>query len=135
MGMIRRPTILFLLTASIGAVAAGCGSSSSSSTSSSTPASSTTSAATTTTSAASTPASVSSNPAVVQAVAACKAGINSQSRLTASVKAKLTSLCDKAASGDAAGARKVSAQVCQEIIKATVPVQAQTQALATCPKG
>jgi hypothetical protein len=51
------------------------------------------------------------------------------------LKSQLTTACDKAANGDAAGVQKVTAQVCQEIVKSTVPSSAQSQALAACPKA
>src|SRR5207245_8206677 len=104
---------------------------------SSTPATSTPPAGATTTSvggASTSGSGASSNPGVAQGVAACKSGINAQPTLSASLKSKLTAICDKAASGDVAGARKAAAQVCQEIVKATVPASAQAQALAGCPK-
>jgi hypothetical protein len=135
--MIRRCLLLLLVTASTGAFATGCGSSSSSTTSPSAPASSTPPAGATTTAGGATStssSSASSNPAVAQAVSACKTSINAQPTLTASVKSKLTAACDKAANGDVAGARKVAGQVCQEIVKSTVPASAQAQALASCPK-
>jgi hypothetical protein len=125
-----KPRICLLITclAVSGALIAGCGSSSSSS--SATPASSTPAAPS------STPAAPTSTPAIpnlAAAVAACKAGAN-RSPLSADLKAKLLTICDQAASGNQAGVRKAAAQVCVEIVKATVPAAAQTQALATCPK-
>jgi len=47
----------------------------------------------------------------------------------------LTTLCDKAASGDEASVLKAAAQVCQEIVKQSVPQSVQQQALASCPKA
>lgn len=132
--MIRRSLLLAVTAAAIAASAAGCGSSSSSSTSSSAPATST-SAPATTTGASAYGSATSSNPAVVQAVAACKQRINAAQSLSASLKSKLIAVCDKAASGDESGARKAAAQVCTEIIKATVPQSVQAQALAGCPKA
>jgi hypothetical protein len=67
-------------------------------------------------------------------VAACKASIASQSTLAANLKSQLNGICDKAGSGDQAGARKAAAQVCQQIVKSAVPAAAQAQALASCPK-
>lgn len=138
--MIRRSLLALSVMACFGVLAAGCGSSSSSKT---TPASAATSAGTSTPAAAATsgagsstsPATAANNPAVAQAVAACKSSINSQPTLSASLKAKLTAICDKAGSGDVNGAKKAYAQVCQEVVKATVPSQAQAQALAACPKA
>jgi hypothetical protein len=122
-----------LSVAALAALAiAGCGSSSSSSSS----APSTSTATSTSTSAAANSGSggVASNPAVQQAVAQCKASINAVPTLSADVKAKLTKLCDSAASGDPNAIKKASAQVCQEIAK-SLPAQAQAQALASCPKS
>jgi hypothetical protein len=124
-----------LSVAALAALAiAGCGSSSSSSSS----APSTSTATSTSTSAAassgSAGGSVASNPAVQQAVAQCKASINAVPTLSADVKAKLTKLCDSAASGDPAAIKQASSQVCQEIAK-SLPAQAQAVALASCPKS
>lgn len=119
------------------AIIAGCGSSSSSS-STSTASSSSAVAATSSAAAASTPASsggssaVSSNPEVQQAVAACKKSVNAAPTLSADVKAKLTTLCDKAASGNVQDVKQVAEQVCTEIVKSTVPSSLQSQALAAC---
>ncbi len=135
--MIRRPLALLSVAASVGILAAGCGGSSSSSTSAAAPASSTTTATATTatTTSGSTGSTNTANPAVAQVVAACKAQVNSSSQLSSSVKSKLIQLCDQAASGNEAGARKAAAQVCTEIIKATVPQSVQAAALANCPKA
>jgi hypothetical protein len=137
--MIRRPLVLLLVAGSVGVAAAGCGSSSTTTTTttSSAPASAptTTAAPATTTTSGSTGAAAAVNPAVAQIVGACKSRIDSAGNLSASVKSKLTTLCDKAASGDEGGARKAASQVCQEIIKATVPQSVQNQALAGCPKA
>ena len=137
--MIRRPLVLLLVAASVGIAAAGCGSSSTTTTTttSSAPASAptTTSAPATTTTSGNSGSTATISPAVAQIVGACRARINSSGNLSASVKSKLTTLCDKAASGDQGGARKAASQVCQEIIKATVPQAVQGQALAGCPKA
>jgi hypothetical protein len=133
-----RGLLLLVAVACLGALAAGCGGSSSSSTTSSAPAATSTAAPPTTSSTAAVTtsgSSASANPAVAQAVAACKSRIDSASQLSASVKTKLDNLCNQAASGNEASARKAAAQVCQEIIKATVPQAAQTQALSSCPKA
>lgn len=136
---------LLCAVASIGAVAiTGCGSSSSGSSSSSA-SSSAAPAATSATASASAPASSSAaaggsgaaaaSPAVQQAVAACKSSINAAPTLTADEKTKLSAICDKAANGDEAGVKQAAYQVCQEIVKSSVPSgAAQTSALAACPK-
>jgi len=142
--MMRKPfLILLVVSAGTSVLAAGCGSSSShtpSSTASPTTAGGTTGgAASTSTPTSSSSSGGSSNPAVAQAVTACKASINGASQLSASLKTKLTSLCDKAANGDAAGAKKVAAEVCKNIVNADVPSSApaalKQQALAACKKA
>jgi hypothetical protein len=136
--MIRKPLALLSVAVSVGILAAGCGSSSSSTTTAA-PASSTTTATATTATTATTNTGTGStnaaNPAVAEAVAACKSRINSAPQLSSSVKSKLIQICDQAANGNEAGARKAAAQVCVEIIKATVPQSVQAQALAGCPKA
>jgi hypothetical protein len=142
----------------VAAFVAGCGSSSSSSSSttassaaassSETPSSSSTTATSTATSetptssaAASTSTSpsggagLSNNPAVQAAVTACKQRISVAPNLSSDAKTKLTNLCDQAASGNEAAVLKAAAQVCQEIVKQSIPQGAQQQALASCPKG
>ncbi len=82
-------------------------------------------------------AAEAANPAIArqiaQAVASCKTSINSQPSLSATNKAKLDAICDKAGSGDTTGVQKATADVCQQIVRDTVPASAQTQALAACP--
>jgi uncharacterized protein YceK len=137
--MIKKLSVLLAVAAVIG----GCGSSSSSSSSAPAASSSSTTAASTantgTSSAGTTTptggSSISDNPAVKAAVAACKQRINAVPNLSADAKSKLTTLCDKAASGDEASVLKAAAQVCQEIVKQSIPQAAQQQALASCPKG
>jgi hypothetical protein len=77
---------------------------------------------------------VASNPAVIQAVAACKASINSAPTLSADSKTELVKLCDEAATGDPAAIKKATAEVCQQVVKDSVPSAAQSAALAACPK-
>jgi hypothetical protein len=71
---------------------------------------------------------------IAQAVASCKAAVNSQPSLSAANKAKLDAICDKAGTGDTVGVQKQTAAVCQQIVKDTVAPAAQAQALAACPK-
>jgi hypothetical protein len=142
----------FATLAVVAAVVAGCGGSSSSSSSpaassatsssSSAPSSSTpTSAATTSSAAASTSstpsggASLANNPTIQAAVASCKSRISAAPNLSSDAKGKLSHLCDEAASGNEAAVLKAASQVCQEIVKQSVPSSAQQQALASCPKG
>jgi hypothetical protein len=54
--------------------------------------------------------------------------------LSADAKKKLAGVCDQAATGDATKIRQATAQVCQEIVKSSVPASAQATALASCPK-
>jgi hypothetical protein len=138
-----------LLVVAIGSAAfgAGCGSSSSttsSSQTSSTPAASTpaTAAATTTqatspapTGTASTPSGTASPAAVQQIVAECQSVIHRAPTLSASVKARVEGVCNKAASGDLAGARAAAKEVCVEVINASpIPEFAKQRALAACKK-
>lgn len=138
-----RLSSLLVVAAASGALVAGCGSSSSSTpvTASSSSTSSSSSSAPAATSTASPSSSTSggsglaSNPSVIAAVARCKASINSVPTLSASAKNKLATICDQAAKGDPASLKKAAAQVCVELVKDTVPVAAQTAALASCPKA
>ena len=130
--MIRRTLLLLLVAASIGGLAAGCGSSSAPST---TPGASTSVGGTGTSGGAGAP----SNPAVAAAVTACKNKINATAALSSSLKAKLTQLCDQAGSGNLAGAKKIAAEVCTQIVKSELPSITPTavkdQALAACKKA
>src|SRR5947209_6608757 len=82
---------------------------------------------------ASTPATTSSSPAVQQAVASCQQTIDANSQLSDSAKKDLKGICQKAASGDAAGVRKAAREVCIRIVKDTVPSgSAQDQAVSAC---
>jgi len=68
------------------------------------------------------------------AVTECKSIIQRAPTLSASTKAKVEGICNKAASGDLVGARAAAKEVCVEVIKAlagpTGP--AKEQALASC---
>jgi hypothetical protein len=49
------------------------------------------------------------------------------------VKAKVEGICNKAAAGDAAGARAAAEEVCVEVINASpIPAAAKGKALAGC---
>ncbi len=137
----------WLVVALVGSVfIAGCGSSSnstSSSQSSSTPAPSGAAGGTTSSTPVSTgttstaPTSTSSAPTsaagVAQAVAACKSIITRAPTLSAATKAKVEDICNKAASGDLAGARAAAKEVCAEVINASpIPGPAKAQALVAC---
>ena len=138
--MIKRLCTLLVLVAVGGALVAGLRKQQQqlirrTSSSSSAPAGTATSASSTASAGGSTGGgSVASNPAVQAAVAQCKASINAASTLSADAKTKLDGLCDEAAKGDPASLKKASAEVCQEIVKETVPSSAQDAALAACPK-
>jgi len=70
---------------------------------------------------------------VVQAVAICKSAIQRDPQLSAAVKAKVEGICNKAASGDLAGARAAVKEVCVEVINASpIPAASKEQALAAC---
>ncbi len=146
--MFRKSLLVLMVSATATSlVAAGCGSSSTPTTpaSNSSAAGSTSGATSSTTTAASSSTSSaassggSSNPAVAQAVTACKASISSATQLSASLKTKLTGLCDKAANGDVNGVKKIAAEVCKDIVNADVPSSAPSsikdQALAACKKA
>ena len=131
--MIRMPLMWLVGALAAAALAAGCGSSSSTTSSSTTP------ATPAVTSAAGTPTSTS--PAVTgataaglaQAVAICKSVVQRAPTLSASVKAKIESICSKAEHGDLAGARAAGKEVCTEIVNASpIPGAAKAQALAAC---
>jgi hypothetical protein len=131
----RSPLLLVVLLC--GALVAGCGSSSSSTTSAST--STTTSATTatpptpTTSTSPSTTASGAAAAGVSRYVAVCKSIIEREPTLSASVKAKVESICNKAADGDLQGARAAAKEVCVEVINASpIPAAAKAQALKTC---
>jgi hypothetical protein len=73
------------------------------------------------------------NPQVKQAVAACKQQIAAQPGIDASVKADLTKICEKAASGDEQAVRDATKQVCTKLVEANVPSgPARDQALQAC---
>jgi ABC-type phosphate transport system substrate-binding protein len=128
--MIRKRLVVLMVMGSLtGLVAAGCGSGASHTTTSNAGSSSTPSSS----------SGGSSNPAVAQAVTACKASINTAAQLSSSLKARLTGLCDKAASGNVTGVKKIAAEVCTQIVNADVPSSApksiKDQALAACKKA
>jgi hypothetical protein len=75
---------------------------------------------------------VASSPAIQAAVAACKNSISQAATLDATDKSKLSGLCDKAAHGDVSGVKKVAEQVCNDVVKKTVPSAGQAQAAAAC---
>ena len=78
----------------------------------------------------------SSNPQVKQAVEACKQQIAAQPGIDASVKADLTKICEKAASGDEQAVRDATKQVCTKLVEANVPDgPARDQALAACDQA
>jgi hypothetical protein len=121
----------WLVVALLGAaLVAGCGSSSSttsSSTTTSKPATTTSKPATTT----SKPATTST--AARSAVAICKSIIQRVPTLSASVKAKVEGICNKAASGGLAGARAAAKEVCVEVVNASpISGAAKEKDLAAC---
>jgi hypothetical protein len=75
---------------------------------------------------------ISGNRAVRQAVAACKRTVRSAPLLSNDEKVKLTAVCDRAASGDLAGAKNAAIAVCHDIV-AALPQFARTQAQGLCP--
>jgi len=129
-----------LVVALVGAVfIAGCGSSSSTtssqSNSTSAPSSATTSSTPASTATTSTSPTIpsSGSAGVADAVAECKSVIQREPTLSASLKAKVEGICNKAASGNLNGARAAAKEVCVEIINASpIPSAAKAQALAAC---
>jgi hypothetical protein len=133
---------LLVLAALSGVMIAGCGggsSSTSSSQSASTTAATTSStpATTATAKSSSLPSSAAANPAALaEAVAVCKAVIQRAPTLSATTKAKVESICNKAEHGDLAGARAAAKEVCAEVINASpIPAPAKAQALAACKRA
>jgi hypothetical protein len=73
---------------------------------------------------------------VAQAVAVCKSVIQREPTLSASLKVKVEGICNKAASGNLAGARAAAKEVCAEVINASpIPAAAKAQALAACQRS
>jgi hypothetical protein len=76
------------------------------------------------------------NPQVKQAVEACKQQIQAQPGIDASVKADLSKICEKAASGDEQAVRDATKQVCTKLVEANVPEgPARDQALTACDQA
>ncbi len=124
-----------------GALIAGCGSSGNSTTSGSTSTTSTTSstpaAAATSSTSTSTPSTTPGSPVsaatLAAAVAECRSVVQHAPTLSSSVKSKVEGICNKAASGDLAGARAAAKEVCVEVINASpIPAADKAQALAAC---
>ncbi len=131
--MIPRLTTWLAVALAGGVLVAGCGSSSTSTSTTTTSQSTSTAVATTASSGTAVPA-VANNPAVQEAVAACKHGVQSASGLSSSSKAKIESICDKAANGDANAAKEAARELCIEIVNAS-PVPSgsiKEQAIAAC---
>jgi hypothetical protein len=131
-------TVALAASASI----AGCGSSSSNSGSSSSNSTSSSQTASTAAPAnaatspttSSTPTTPSGVGGVQAAVAVCKSAVVRASKLAPSAKAKVEEICNKAANGDLAGARKAAKEACAEVVKVSpLPSSlAKEQALAAC---
>jgi hypothetical protein len=123
--MIRKlsPALLAMLVCA--ALLAGCGSSSSSSSNTAKTSGSTGSSSTATTGA---------TKGSAAAVERCKHGVNVLPTLPQATKNRLESICEKAASGDAAAARTAAREGCEEIVKASpLPAgAARDRALAGC---
>lgn len=128
-----RPLHLLLIVAlACGLAVAGCGGSKKSSSKPSQPAANTTTQSSGTTTAASASSGAASSQ-IKAAVDACKQSVDAQATLSATAKADLKGLCDKAASGNAADVQKAAKEVCIKLIEDTVPAgDAQTQAKAAC---
>jgi hypothetical protein len=76
------------------------------------------------------------DPQVQAAVDACKQQIASQPTLSASVKADLQKICQKAASGDAKQVQQATKDVCKKLVQESVPAgTARDQASAACDQA
>jgi hypothetical protein len=127
--MVTRRSPLLVVVLLCGVLVAGCGSSSSSSSSTQ---------AATTSSTPSTTATIpggSSSQIVQSAVAACRAGV-AHAAVSASVKAKLETICNEAAKGNLNAAREAAKKVCVEIVNSSpIPAGAAKEAaLSACQK-
>jgi hypothetical protein len=71
---------------------------------------------------------------LAQAVTSCKSSVAATPSLKAADRSKLAAICDQMSSGDTSAVQSATAQVCQQIIKDSVPAASQAQALAACPK-
>jgi hypothetical protein len=130
--VLRRSIVLLATALAGGVLLVGCGGGSKSSSSSQTPQapSTSSSAATPTTPSTSTPSSAA---AIARAVGACRAVIGAAPNLSAAVKSKVEGICNKASSGDLAGARKAAREVCAEVVNAEpVPAVVKEHARAQC---
>jgi cytochrome c1 len=74
------------------------------------------------------------NPAVESQVAQCEATIGAEPTLSPTIKQKLEALCVKAGSGNKAEVEQAAAQVCAEIVSASVAPSKRAAAVAQCPK-
>jgi translation initiation factor IF-2 len=122
--MILKLSTWLIVALACGALVAGCGSGGSTSSS---PTSSSKSGAT-----GGSPLTAAQQK---EATETCKHGIQSQSKISASAKAKLEGICDKAAtSGSTAALQTVAQELCRELVKAShVPAgAARDQALEIC---
>lgn len=142
--MIGRRSPLLAVALLCGALLAGCGSSSST-TSSTTPTATSTPASTAAATTASTSSTSTAGAAaaagaagaagagVAEYVAICKSIVQREPTLSASVKSKVEGICNKAASGDLAGARAAAKEVCVEVINASpIPTAEKEKAIAAC---
>ncbi len=77
-----------------------------------------------------------SNPQVQQAVDACKQQIEAQPGISDDVKADLSDICEKAASGDEQAVRDATKEVCTKLVEENVPEgPAREQALTACDQA
>lgn len=147
--MISRRSPLLAIALLCGALLAGCGSSDSttSSTTITTPATTSSSTPSSPAAAATTPTSSTSSSSAAAAAAAagvagagvatyvavCKSIVQREPTLSASVKSKVEGICNKAASGNLAGARAAAKEVCVEVINASpIPTADKEKAITAC---
>lgn len=139
--MIGRVSAYLVVAVVGGAFIAGCGGSSSSTPTGKSVSTAATpppaAAGTASTSATTTPGGATSGAgalSVQQTAAICQEIVRAAPTLSAAAKAKVEGICAKAASGDLAGARQASKEVCAEVVNSTSmpPGPAKEQALAAC---
>jgi hypothetical protein len=76
------------------------------------------------------------DPQIQQAIDACKQQVDANPSLSDAVKADLTKICEKAASGDAAAVQEATRDVCIKLVEESVPSgPTQDQAKAACEQA
>ena len=127
--MFTRPSTCLAIALAGAALLAGCGGGSGKGTTATT-------SSTPTTGSTSTGATSPTNSAAIKqlVVTTCQREVQSQLSLTTAAKTKLEAICNKAATGNAAEVRKVSQEVCLEILKSAKNLSGadREKAIAAC---